>query len=266
MKVYILSNGYLECDSNQMIAMSTVGTADDHTPRHQWIKIPVYQVLVDHPAGKILFDTGCHPEAMNGRWPEGLWKAFPYTYTPEERLENQLKKIGFTPKDIGTVVQSHMHLDHAGNLGLFTHAKVYVHRKDLEYGLLLTHQNPNPATHGAYVKADLEVPCHFIPVDEDLELLSGVRLITLPGHTPGVLGLVVSLKNQGTLIFPADAIYQSGNYGPPPRLSGIVYDNMAFLASIEKVRKLAQRENARVIFSHDIDFFRTLKLAPEYYD
>jgi glyoxylase-like metal-dependent hydrolase (beta-lactamase superfamily II) len=83
------------------------------------------------------------------------------------------------------------------------------------YGLTLTHTNPDPATHGAYIKAELKVSCNFQLVEEDFELLPGINVITLPDHTPGVLGLVLKLKKSGTFIFPADAIYTSGNYGPP---------------------------------------------------
>ncbi|WP_003543505.1 N-acyl homoserine lactonase family protein [Desulfotomaculum nigrificans] len=266
MKVYVLDNGYLECDSNQMVAMDTCATVDDKAPVHKWIKIPVYSVLIDHPQAKILFDTGCHPDAMKGRWPKGLTSVFPHFATEDQQLVNQLKKAGFAPKDIDIIVQSHMHLDHAGNLELFTHADVYVHKADFEFGLRLVHQNPDPATHGAYVKADLEVPCKFHMVEEDFELVPGVEVITLPGHTPGVLGVMVHLDQSGTLIFPMDAVYQSGNLGPPARLSGIVYDSISFLASIEKVRKLAKKYNAQVMFSHDIDFFATMKKAPEFYE
>ncbi|HHV75635.1 MAG TPA: N-acyl homoserine lactonase family protein [Thermoanaerobacterium sp.] len=267
MKVYILDNGYLSCDENQMVAMATVGTASNQTPSHHWIKIPVYCVLIDHPGGKILFDTGCPPEAMNGYWPKGLCEAFPYTFTEEQRMENQLKRIGLTPQDIDTVVLSHMHLDHAGNLRLFQNAQVYVHRKDFELGLLMTHRNPDPNSHGAYIKADLEVPAQFNLVDEDFELVPGVEVVTLPGHTPGVLGLVIHLQKSGTLIFPMDAVYERRNYGPPARLSGIVYDSISFIQSIEKVRKLARKYNGRVMFSHDMEFFvNEMKKAPEYYE
>ena len=64
MKLYILDNGFLECDQNWMVAMSVLVTKDNTNPRINWIKIPVFAVLIDHPDGKILYDTGCHPDAM----------------------------------------------------------------------------------------------------------------------------------------------------------------------------------------------------------
>ncbi len=266
MKAYVLNNGYLECDSNQMVALDTCATANDKSSSHKWIRIPVYSVLIDHPDAKIIFDTGCHPDAMTGRWPPSLTPMFPYTFNNAQRIENQLKLAGFGPKDVDVVVQSHLHADHAGNLDQFTHCDVFVHKADFEFGLRMVHQTPDPARHGAYVKSDLEVPCEFRLVEKDFELVPGVELITLPGHTPGVLGLMLHLDRDGTLIFPMDALYQRANYGPPARLSSLVYDSLQYFASIEKVRGLAAKYKAQVMFSHDMGFFETMKTAPECYE
>jgi|GEM_PF-4985986 len=61
-----------------MVAVSVVGTLEDKTPQTKWIRIPVYAVLIDSPEGKVLYDTGCHPEAMAGYWSPGLRSIFPY--------------------------------------------------------------------------------------------------------------------------------------------------------------------------------------------
>lgn len=266
MKLYILDNGWLEGDSNWIVAMSTVGTLENKTPPTKWISIPVYCVLIDSPEGKILYDTGCHPEAMRGYWPQGLRSIFPYFYNDNQLLAKQLELIHTKPEDIKTVIVSHLHLDHAGNLYQFRHADVFVHKKDYDYAKHLVESSSNPDDHGAYVKADLDIPAdklHF--VDGDRRFCDGIELISLPGHTPGILGLVAHLENEGTLIFPADALYTRENYGPPTKMSGIVYDSVSFRDSIEKIRVLQQKYNAKVMYSHDMSLFRTLKLAPLYY-
>jgi glyoxylase-like metal-dependent hydrolase (beta-lactamase superfamily II) len=266
-KVYILDNGVLECDENWMVAMSVVGTRSAPTPKTRWIRIPVYAVLVDHPDGKILYDTGCPPNAMSGYWPAGLCEVFPYSFTPAQGFVEQLALAGARPEEIKTVVISHLHLDHAGNVGLFKHAEVCVHRREFEHAHSVVRADPDPTTHGAYVRADMEIqPRRFRLVEGDCELAAGVELIWLPGHTPGLLGLVVRTERSGTLIFPQDALYTRRNYGPPARVSGIIHDSLSFFHSVEKIRALAARRNGRVMFSHDIEFFQTLKRAPEYYD
>jgi N-acyl homoserine lactone hydrolase len=266
MKVYILDNGWLECDQNWMVAMSVVGRNDNKTPPVSWIRIPVYMVLIDHPSGKILYDTGCHPGAMEGHWPKNLQSIFPYHCTQEHSLENSLAQADTGLDDIRTVVLSHLHCDHAGNLHRFAHADVYVPKNDFEHARILVRDTDNPEAHGAYVKADVNAPAkRFHLVEEDLEIAEGVRLVNLPGHTPGLLGLLVQLKQDGALLFPQDAVYTRANFGPPARFSGIVYDSIAFLKSIEKVRALAAQYQAKVMFSHDMEFFKTLKTAPRYY-
>ncbi|MFO1418071.1 MAG: N-acyl homoserine lactonase family protein [Methylotetracoccus sp.] len=267
MKVYILDNGFLECDLNWMVAMSVHGTRDDPTPRTKWIQIPVYSVLIDHPDGRILYDTGCHPDAMTGHWPNGMQSVFPYHHETTQRLISQLALVDMTPDDIKTVVLSHLHLDHAGNIDLFPHADIYVPKEDFEYADKLVHRSINPGEHGAYIKAEIEAtPRGVHLIEKDTELAPGVHMITLRGHTPGLIGLIVELPNEGTLIFPQDAIYTQTNYGPPAKASGLMYDSVAYFESIEKVRELEKTLNARVIFPHDMAFFRTLKLAPAYYD
>ncbi|MBC2582176.1 N-acyl homoserine lactonase family protein [Clostridium sp. DJ247] len=267
MKVYILNTGWLECDKNSMVAMSTVGTRSNPNVKSEWIKIPVIAVLIDHSDGKILYDLGCNPKAMEGYWPDGLKEIFPFYKKDNQDLVKQLELCNTKPEEINTIILSHMHLDHAGNLELFKHADVYVHKKDFEYGQTLIHLNPDPAKHGAYIKQDLEVPVkQYYLVEEDFEIMEGIEVITLPGHTPGILGLVVHLEKDGTLIFPQDCVYTAENYGPPAKASGLVYDSIAFFNSIEKVRKLEKKHNAKVIFAHDMTFFETLRHAPQYYE
>lgn len=265
-KVYILNNGWLECDKNAMVSGSTQGTKSQPIVTNKWIQIPVMMVLIDHPEGKILYDTGCNPYAMEGYWPKSLQEVFPYYKEPEQTLEQQLALCGVQTEDIQTVVLSHMHLDHAGNINLFQHADVYVHKNDYEYGMSLVHQSSDKEKHGAYIKEDLEVPVHqYHLIEDDVQLFPKVTLLSLPGHTPGILGMMVELEESGVMIFPQDSVYTRENYGPPARGAGIMYDSVAYFRSIEKVRDLARQHHAQVIFAHDMEFFKGLKKAPEYY-
>jgi N-acyl homoserine lactone hydrolase len=265
-KVYILNLGKLECDENWMVAMSTVGTKHNKNVSTNWIEIPVYAVFIDHPDGKIIFDLGCHPEACEGHWCQELVNTFPFTFAENQRLENQLKLLNTRPEDISTVILSHMHLDHIGNIHLFEHADVYVSRKEFEYAQALVHANLDPGNHGAYVKKDIETPVkQFLLLDEDTELFPGIEFILLPGHTAGSSGLIVHLQKDGVLIFPMDAVYNKKVFGPPARASGLVYDSIAFFKSIERVRHLAKKHHGQIMFSHDMEVFEKMKKAPDYY-
>jgi glyoxylase-like metal-dependent hydrolase (beta-lactamase superfamily II) len=267
MKVYILNTGYLETDKNNVVAGATCGTNSRPHSENKWIRLPVMAVLIDHPDGKILYDTGSHPDAMNGYWPENLREIYPLHQSEEQRLENQLSLCGTNPEDIATVILSHMHLDHAGNLGLFRHADIYVPKADFMHAQTLVRLNADPLSRGGYVKEDLDIQVkQYHLVEDDFEIAPGVGIINLPGHTPGLLGISVRLEKEGVLLFPQDCVYSSEIYGPPVKASGLLYDSLSFFKSVEKVRKLQKLHQAKVFFAHDEDFFKTVKTAPDYYE
>ena len=264
MRVYVLDTGYLICDKDVFVideGQVYVGKKEEDIVK---TKAPVMAILIDHPDGKILYDTGSNENAMNGYWPDCISNSFP-SYS--NNLVKQLELCNTTPEEIKTLVISHFHFDHAGNIALFKNAEVYLSKIDYEYGLNLVNRYNDPSMHGAYVKADFQVSTekfHF--VDDDFQLKKGIDIINLPGHAPGLLGLVIKLEKDGTIIFPQDCLYTSGNYGPPAKRSAIVYSQELFYKSIEKVRKLQQKYNAKVMFAHDLEFFNTIKKAPEYYE
>ena len=100
------------------------------------------------------------------------------TSGPENRqlLIDALGRRGMTPGDIGTVVLTHSHGDHLGNLELFKGARVLAHRSE---------------------GGDLTM-------DRELELMPGVRLLHTPGHTPGSISLLVEAEQ--IYVIAGDAI------------------------------------------------------------
>ena len=54
MHVYVLCTGYIELDRASMVS--------DLKPGQPWT-VPVTSFLVDHPRGRLLFDTGVHRQA-----------------------------------------------------------------------------------------------------------------------------------------------------------------------------------------------------------
>ncbi len=71
MKMHVLSGGRLRM--RKSIYFPDV--AKDAT-----IEMPVSCILLKHPKGNVLFDTGCHPSAATD--PEGRWGALAKVMTP----------------------------------------------------------------------------------------------------------------------------------------------------------------------------------------
>lgn len=266
MKFYILDNGFLKTDKNNVVAGANVCTASNPDVKNEFYKMPVMCVLIEHNGRYVLFDTGCHMKSMVDYWDKDLQNLYQLSQTVEQNLEVQLAKCGVRKEQIDTVVLSHMHFDHTGNISLFPNARFYVPKEDFIYAQTAVRVTHNSSEYFGYCKKDLDIVNKYILIDEDIELFPGLELVYLPGHAPGVLGAVVHLEKEGTYIFPMDAVYTAEIYGESPRAAGLVFDRIRYFNSIEKIRRIEEKYNARVIPGHDWDIFQSLKKAPEFYE
>lgn len=274
-RLYILPMAHIENDLAWNVAAARVGSVDNPHPPAEWVSVPCFAYLIEHPsAGRVLLDVGPHPDDKE-RLPADVRRYFPWMGGPGDTLEARLAELGLKPADIDLVIVSHMHWDHCGGLYLFANEaagkQIMVGRRDFEYGLLSTHKEAGqPFGGGGYFKENFEIPgLSFEPIDPemgDYSLAPGLQLIQLGGHTPQVLGLMLHLEHTGTVILPSDAIYMSRNFGPPPVAPGIVYDSLGFFQSVQKVRQMQKATSAWIIYPHDPEQERQLKLAPAYYD
>ena len=267
----ILPHGYIENDLAWNVAVPFPASIDNKNPKSAWVSVPSFSVLFKHSdAGYVLFDTGSCPGDEAGRLPEYPGRFFPYFAKRDEFLDKRLESLGLKPDDISTVIVSHMHWDHSGGLVFFKNTeagkRVYIHKDDFSYGLTVTHQSQETFAGGGYFRQNFEFEgLTFNLIEEDETLAEGLEIVTLEGHTPGILGLVAHLES-GVYIFPSDAVYTTRNYGPPEATPGIIYDTLGFRRSIAKLRRLEKKYNASLIFPHDGDQFKTLKCCPYFYE
>ncbi len=267
MRFYILDNGYLQTDKNNVVPGSNMVTRKHPHVSNQFYKLPIMCVLIEHEGRYILYDTGANMFAMKGHWPEHIQDTYDLHQDIEQNIEIQLAKCGVRAEQIDTVIISHMHFDHIGNLHLFQHADIYVPKADFMEAHTTVHVSDDPTTYGGYVKNDLDVTLSKVHlVEDEFEIIPGVKLLNLPGHTPALLGLMIQLPKEGTFIFSMDAIYINEIYGPPAKATGLIYNRIDFFNSIEKVRALTKKHHATMIPGHDWDIFQTLKKAPNYYE
>ncbi|MGW3428507.1 N-acyl homoserine lactonase family protein [Streptomyces melanosporofaciens] len=260
-KVHVLSCGAMSCDLTWLLlkAGRTMRTRTEHQRPPEWYSCTTHCVLVETPGGTLLWDTSC-PRDWETRWaPTGLQEFFPYDQvSDEEYLDARLGQMGVQPQDIDYLVLSHLHFDHAGNIGLFTGtgAKLVCHEKEKEFAFGF-----DGAFNGAHLKADYAA-CDFDTVSGDTEILPGVTLIEAPGHTPGTMAMKVELPETGTMLFTSDAVYMGDSYSPPATPAAIVNDLSAWYGSVEKIRGIAEQSDATVVFGHDAEQLRSMRLAP----
>jgi len=256
-RLWILPTGTMHEDLSWLL-MSPNRQATAHNPQkmRDWIASPTHVVYIEHPDGKrILWDTGV-PRDWVTRWGRaGLAHYFPLDGTgDDEWLDARLDQLKLHPGEIDYLLLSHLHLDHAGNAKLWhdTPTKIIVGEEEKRGALSFDGYNL-----GAHIRSDY-ADLHLDTVSEDTEILPGVTLLHMPGHTWGTLSLKVDLADSGTMIFTSDAVYLREAMGPPIGNPGTVYDSISWLASVEKLRRIAEEESAMLVFGHDAEQFAAL--------
>ncbi|WP_449315134.1 N-acyl homoserine lactonase family protein [Rubneribacter sp.] len=267
MKVYVIGTGRLNNDYNLSQSLWTLGTRDNPAPETAWYQGPSYAVLIDHPTvGWILYDLGSDPRS-DELWPEAIANECFWTPVEGETMEEGLAALGLKPADIAVCVLSHMHMDHIGNMRLFADtADFYVSRAEAEHAFCTVMATPDPAGHGFYNRDDVLCPRKSLTyVEEDtVGLFPGIDAYLLPGHTPGVLGLLLHLEKEKDVLLVSDALNSIVNYHG--RLPGICDDTAAYRASAKKIKRIEQANDAWVWFGHDIDQFNSLRKIPDFYE
>ena len=125
-------------------------------------RMPVYVHVIDHPDGRVLVDTG-------------MTELHPLVADMDPRLR-PLSEQDFDLAGIDIVVNTHLHFDHCGGNHLFAGKPIYVQRRELDDA-----RSEDDYTIREWVDAP---GVEYVPVDGELELLPGLRLVPAPGHTP----------------------------------------------------------------------------------
>ena len=129
----------------------------------------------------------------------------------EHELEAQLAQHGVRKDDIGMIIQTHLHVDHAGFLDRFPMSvPVIVNRRELEFaysGVGRLDYAPEDLHH---VVERLYTPgalgCLDLAFGERAEILPGISAVCLGGHTPGSIAVVVE-TDAGAACLCGDVIY-----------------------------------------------------------
>ena len=138
---------------------------------------PVSVWTIDHPAGLVLVDTGMidsRPEIDD--------------LSPTPHPEN-------IPRDVASVINTHLHFDHCGGNRLFPGVPIHVQARELADARSL-----DDYTIREWVDFDGAM---YVEHEGEVELLPGIRLLPAPGHTDGHQVVVVE-TDAGTNVLGGD--------------------------------------------------------------
>ncbi len=230
-------------------------------------------LLVETAHDLVLIDAGigardiAHPERLGG----AFCRVARPTLDPSMTAVAQIKRLGYSPSDVGHIVLTHLDLDHAGGLADFPNAKVHVYDVELEAAL-------DPRTVGEkhrYRKVQFEHGVDWVrhtihgerwqgfdgvrlAIDSETEIL----LVPLHGHSRGHAGVAVD-AGDGWLLHCGDAYFNrhevrttalGGPLGLALFRNLVALDNKVRRANVARLRVLAQDAPAVTLFSaHDPD-------------
>ena len=219
------------------------------------IQLGMRCLLIEHPSGLILVDTGAgNKETQKFKDIYGIENE---GSEGETLLEDGLRETGVRPEDIGIVINTHLHFDHAGgNTRLdadgqlkltFPKARYFVKRGEYDYAL-----HPNERTGASYFDRN------YLPIEEagklelvvrERDIVKGIRVVPTPGHTP--FHQSVLIESAGERAFYLGDLVPTHAHLPLPWIMGYDVEPLVTLETKRRILKQALDEQWLLMFEHD---------------
>lgn len=192
---------------------------------------------------KILIDTGFNKAVADRRGRNWLC-------CPSEAVS----MVGLSAAEITDVVITHLHFDHAGNLDKFPNAVFHIQDKEMQLATSRHMCICHPTFAVSFEVEDVVTMVRhlfsrrLVFHDGDSEIGPGVRLLHMPGHTPGMQVVEVATE-RGPVLLISDAshFYANMNEGRPFFMYHSIED---VFASYRRIRAMATSPD-HIVPGHD---------------
>lgn len=127
-----------------------------------------------------------------------------------------LSRYGLAAADIDLVIHTHLHNDHCENDGFCTNARFIVHEAEIR-----RIHDPHPLDY-RYMEdfiLDVEENGQIESLNEDREILPGIRVVHTPAHTEGGLTVLVDTP-KGRAAITGFCVIQE-NFDPPKQVKAM---------------------------------------------
>jgi len=226
----------------------------------QWSEwLPIFAWVIEHPEGIIVVDTGetsrTATPGYHPRWHPFYRRATGFDVKPEDEIGPQLRGMGIGPKDVRTVILTHLHTDHAGGLHHFPHSKILVPGREYlsargwlgKLNGYLPHRWPAwfapvaipfvPAPHGPFAQS--------YPVTK----AGHVLVVPTPGHTPDHVSVIVQTAGRNYFL-AGDASYSEAQL-LERHADGVSLHPKTSLATLRTIREYLASTSTVFLPSHD---------------
>jgi glyoxylase-like metal-dependent hydrolase (beta-lactamase superfamily II) len=234
-------------------------------------KLVAHCLLVEGSSGLVLVDAGAalmDVEKPNARYGRMFNMSANPLYSRESCAVEQVKRLGFDPKDVRDIVVTHLDLDHAGGLVDFPEARVHVLEKEhvaaneratfierTRYVTKMWDHAPKWKLHG--VGGDAWFGFESVRAIENDEVL----LIPLHGHTRGHAAVAVrspNTKGRDWLLHAGDSYFHHDEvHATPASCPGGLAMYEAQIAMDDRLRRKNQTRLRDLAKEHgsEVDVF-----------
>lgn len=222
-------------------------------------KLVCHCLVIETGAGLALVDTGIGRLDMES--PEArLGGAFMRVARPridlEQTAHGQITRLGLDPRDVRFILPTHLDLDHAGGLGDFPDATVFIYEDEREAA-----QNPRTFlereryravqwSHGPKwrsVRVGQGEPwLGFSCVRELPGLPPEILVVPLPGHSRGHVAIAVQTSDKA-LLHCGDAYFHRAEMAPEGRRCPPALALFQRLAAIDNRQRMENQHRLRAL-------------------
>jgi glyoxylase-like metal-dependent hydrolase (beta-lactamase superfamily II) len=248
---HIVSDGHFWQDGGAMFGVIPRTLWEKKAPpdeRHR-IQLAMNSLLIRAAGQWVLIETGAG-EKLDAK------RRDIFRIGGEPRLPQRLAERGLRPEDISLIINTHLHFDHCGGntrlengraVPVFPNARYVVQRGELEWA-----RQPSDRDRAGYMPEDFEPVAEagkWTLLDGDTEILPGIELIVVPGHTRDMQ--CVRLTGDGKTVFLLVDLVPTVAHLP---LHWMMSYDLYPLVTLENKRKWLAEASGRhwlCVFAHD---------------